>query len=49
MFGVSNWLLAASVALATAVYWLFKALYMRTRFRGLVSTQPVNLIPPKAA
>ncbi|KAF6815218.1 cytochrome p450 [Colletotrichum sojae] len=35
MFGVSNWPLAASVALATAVYWLFKAIYMRTRFRGL--------------
>ncbi|KAK1702346.1 cytochrome P450 [Colletotrichum lupini] len=35
MFGVSNWLIAASVALATAVYWAFKAVYMRTRFRGL--------------
>ncbi|KAI8242331.1 putative sterigmatocystin biosynthesis P450 monooxygenase stcS [Colletotrichum sp. SAR 10_96] len=35
MFGVSNWLIAATVALATAVYWIFKACYMRLRFRGL--------------
>ncbi|KAK1968303.1 cytochrome P450 [Colletotrichum sublineola] len=35
MFGVSNWLIAATVAIATAIYWLSKAIYMRTRFRGL--------------
>ncbi|KAK2043662.1 cytochrome P450 [Colletotrichum somersetense] len=35
MFGVSNWLIAATVAMATALYWLSKAIYMRTRFRGL--------------
>ncbi|KAK6227443.1 cytochrome P450 [Colletotrichum tabaci] len=35
MFGVSNWLVAATVVLATAVYGIFKVVYMRTRFRGL--------------
>ncbi|TDZ40133.1 putative sterigmatocystin biosynthesis P450 monooxygenase stcS [Colletotrichum trifolii] len=35
MFGVSNWLIAATMALATAIYWISKALYMRLRFRGL--------------
>lgn len=44
MFGVSNWLIAATVALATAVYWIFKACYMRLRFRGLVSAQSLTLV-----